>query len=483
MSFRTNTAALAALVALVAGPTAGATPPSAPPGALAADAAQKESAAGGGESDRLLDGLVAEAFAANPDILAIAEAVAAAKERPEQVRARPDPGLSLQYTNDGWSPSLGTMPMTNLALMGSQTLSWPGKRRLRAAVAEADAASTDEALERARLTLAAEVKRAFWGLALARETFTLLTEQKTIGQDAEAVARARYVVGQGTQQDVLRAQVEISRYEQQRVEQEATVAIRTAELNRLLNRAVGSAPPPTPRLELRPRPASFEALWAVSERLSPELRAAAVAADRERFALQLAHKDFKPDFTVQAGYMNRGGLDPMWQASVGVNLPVYRARRQAAVAEAEARGREAERRTEALRAQLRYRTEERLAQLGAAEALYKLSANAVVPQARLAYEASIASYQAGKAAFLAVLEALSSLYSDRLTQLRLVAAHERIKAAIDEVSLEPASELPSVAGSPMDGPPGRPASPTTTTSSPNTPAAPTAAGAMGPMGQ
>ena len=60
---------------------------------------------------------------------------------------------------------------------------------------------------------------------------------------------------------------------------------------------------------------------------------------------------------------------------------------------------------------------------------------AVVPQAQLAYEASIASYQAGKVPFLTVLEALSSLYADRLNQLRVVASHERVKVALDEASL------------------------------------------------
>ena len=54
-----------------------------------------------------------------------------------------------------------------------------------------------------------------------------------------------------------------------------------------------------------------------------------------------------------------------------------------------------------------------------------LYADGLVPQARLAYEASIASYQAGKVPFLTVLEALSTLYRDRIDQLRVLAAHER----------------------------------------------------------
>lgn len=396
-----------------------------------------------------LEALVAEAIAANPDLLAAAESLSAAEARPEQARALADPFFSVQLTNDSWRPTLGEREMTTLAFMGSQTLPWPGKRGLRARVASAEASQAREQVERARLTVAAGVRRAFWALALARESLALLGEQSQLWRSAEEVARGRYVVGQGTQQDVLRAQVEITRYEQRRAEQQAELAVRAAELNRLLNRAAGTPAPATPQLALRPLRSELPALIAEAEAKSPELRAAAVAGEREQLAARLARAEFRPDFTVQGGYMNRGGLDPMWQAGVGVNLPVHRGRRRAAVAEAEARGRGAARQLEALRAQLRFRTEERAAQLQAAETLARLYADAVLPQARLAYEASIASYQAGRVPFLSVIEALSGLYQDRAGLLGVLTAHERVKVALQEGSLEATSELPRAGGAAM----------------------------------
>ena len=102
-----------------------------------------------------------------------------------------------------------------------------------------------------------------------------------------------------------------------------------------------------------------------------------------------------------------------------------------------------------MRAQIRFRTRERVAQLRAAERMATLYADGLLPQARLSYEASIASYQAGKVPFLAVLEALSTLYRDRIDHLRLLAAHERIKASIAEASLEATSEMPSGGGAGM----------------------------------
>ena len=277
----------------------------------------------------------------------------------------------------------------------------------------------------------------------------MLREQEEVAKQAEAVARARYAVGQGAQQDMLRAQLEITRFEQLRTEQEAEIEAREAELSRLVGRDVGREAVQGARLALRLEPRDLAALQAEAEASLPELRAGAAGVEREQLATDLAQREFKPDFSVQAGYMNRGGLEPMWVAGVGVTLPLYRGRRHAAVAEAEAGRRVAALQLEAVRAQIRFRTRERVAQLRAAERLAMLYANGLLPQARLSYEASIASYQAGKVPFLTVLEALSTLYRDRIDHLRLLAAHERIKASIAEASLEATSEMPSGGGAGM----------------------------------
>ncbi|HEX9186339.1 MAG TPA: TolC family protein [Vicinamibacteria bacterium] len=405
--------------------------------------------AGPAADPAVLEALVAEALEQNPDVRAMQQALESARARPEQARVLPDPMVSVLYVNDGWAPSLGQQAMTTLGFMGSQTLPWPGKRDLREKLATQDTVAQAERLERQRLTLVAGVRRAFWSLALAQESLGVLHEQAEVWKEAEGVARARYAVGQGAQQDVLRAQLEITRFEQRRAEQEADIESRLAELSRLVGREVPRDALAGIRLALRPEPRDLAALQAQAEAALPELRAGAAGVEREQLAIDLAQRDFKPDFTVQAGYMNRGGLDPMWQAGIGVTLPLYRGRRHAAVAEAEASQRAASLRVEAVRAQIRFRTREREAQLRAAERMAAVYAEGLLPQARLSYEASIASYQAGKVPFLTVLEALSTLYRDRTDHLRVLAAHERVRASIAEASLEATSELPSSGGAGM----------------------------------
>jgi hypothetical protein len=302
-----------------------------------------------------LEALVAEALAQNPDVRALQEVLEAARARPEQAKALPDPMVSVLYVNDGWSPSLGERDMTTLGVMGSQALPWPGKRGLRESIAAQDAAFPAERLERQRLAVAAGVRRAFWGLVLAQESLGLLGEQEGVWKEAEAVARARYAVGQGAQQDVLRAQVEITRFEPLRAEQEAGIAAREAELSRLVGREVKRDAVAGVRLALRTEPRDLAALQAQAEATLPELRAGAAGLEREQLAIDLAPATPSPT-AVQGGYMNAAASIHVAGGRRG-DQPVYRGRLR--------RGREAEAATRGgppgggVRAQIRFRTRER----------------------------------------------------------------------------------------------------------------------------
>src|SRR5260221_3417524 len=133
--------------------------------------------------------------------------------------------------------------------------------------------------------------------------------------------------------------------------------------------------------------------------------------------------------------MNRGRLDPMWQAGVGINLPIYRKRLASGLGEAEARSRESGRRLESIRLQLRFRTQERLAQLRSADTVARLYGDGIIPQGQMSVEAAIANYQAGKVPFISVLEGPSTPYTYRSTLLRGLARPRRIRGRLRPTSL------------------------------------------------
>ena len=396
--------------------------------------------------DPALSSLIEEALARNPDLLAAREAVAAARTRPDQARALPETGFFVLYTNDGGAISLGEREMTTLAFMASQTLPWPGKRGNRASQAELSAGQAAQREERARLSTIASVKRAYYGLALARQLLSLVNERGDIWRELEGVARARYAVGQGVQQDVLRVQVEVTRVEQQRAEQEIQIETLLAELNRLRDREL-DAPVETPAaLAIAPETRPLTELYARMDRVSPELKSAALDVERDHLAEKLAQLDRRPDVGVTGGYMYRGALDPMWQAGFSLALPVDTRKARGEEAEARARASSGSHRVEAIRALLRARTKTRLVRLQSSERIASLYEKGIVPQAQMSVESALANYRAGKVPFLTVLEALRTLYGDRATHLSLLAGHAIVAASLEEASLDVEASLPSAEG-------------------------------------
>ncbi len=180
------------------------TPPPAPPAATASAAAQGD--------DPLLTALVQEALDRNPDLARANTLVEADKERVPQASALPDPSLSLGIQNDGFRKlQVGTMETSYYQVMLTQPLPWPGKRGLRGEIAKLEVEASRWSSSRARLSLIADVKRAYFGLLLVRGQLDLLDQQELFWQKASDITRVRYEVGQGSQADVLRAQLEQNR--------------------------------------------------------------------------------------------------------------------------------------------------------------------------------------------------------------------------------------------------------------------------------
>ncbi len=405
-----------------------------------ADGQTPTQAAGGPRAtlpDPVLEELVSEAMAKNPDVAASTATAEAAGFRIAPARALPDPFLSFNYQNDGWAPSLGVQEMTFLGAMFAQPLPWPGKLRL---AGEEAALRAEEVragtVERTRLSVEARVRRAYYEYLLARALLDLIEDRSRSWREISAIARDRYAVGLGIQQDVLRAQVEVLRLDEARADQTAEVANRRAEVNRMVGRPQDAALETDQRLEYRAGVPALETLLAAARQKSPELAALARGIEADRSRVSLAKKDFLPDFVASGGPMYRGALDPMWQVGLGITLPIYAGSRQKprlAAANADLRSDQSHLASAAQ--ELEFRTRERFQNLDAALRVARLYREGVLPTDELSLESAIASYRTGKVPFVTVLEALSTLYADRALYVGRVADAEKWRVAIDEADL------------------------------------------------
>lgn len=405
-------------------------------------------------ADAAADRLVAVALEKTPEIAAARAGAEAAQRRVEPARTLPDPSASFTYQNDGRSISLGSAEGSFIGLMLSQPLPWPGKLGLAGKVAESEAREvTAGRLGRSGLAVEARVRTAWYDLVLARAIDRLIEERRETARQIEQTTRDRYSAGLAVQQDVLRAQVELSRIDESKASQRAVIASRLVELNSLLGRPQDSplnAATDLPRVTPVP-PASEIVASALSR--SPEAAAARQAIETGRLLVEVARKNFLPDFVVSAGSMYRGSfaMGPMWQAGVGVSLPVWINRRQEnQLAEARARVDDQTAQTDVVTRDLEVQTRERIAQLQSVNEIAALYNDKIVPLDQLSYESALASYQAGKVPFITVLDAVNTLYADRANYLGRLAEAAKWRVAIDEASLQTTSMsgAPSMASTP-----------------------------------
>ncbi len=410
--------------------------------------------------DPMLDALVSSAIGNTPELTAAHAAVEAARRRIEPARTLDDPSLSTTYQNDGRSLSLGKAEGSFLGLMLSQPLRWPGKLALAGRVAASEASEIESGtLDRAALTIEARLRNAWYDLVLARALDRLVESRRDTARQIEATTRDRYAAGLGVQQDVLRAQVELARIDELKATQRAVIAIRLAELNRLLGSPQGAALQ-TP-VDLPGAAALSPSIDWISIALgrSPEVIAARQGIETRRLRVQIAKKNFLPDFVVSGGSMYRGNFEmgPMWQVGLGVSLPIWINRRQQnQLAEAQAQVDEQTAQTDVVGRELELRTRERIAQLETANEVAMLYREKIVPLGQLSYESALASYQAGKVPFITVFEAVNVLYSDRASYLGRLAESAKWRVAIDEGALQPtamggAPSMPSGGGATASG--------------------------------
>jgi outer membrane protein TolC len=392
-----------------------------------------------------VDALVAEALGKNPDLAAARGEAAAAAARVRPAGALPDPMVTIAYENDGAAPSLGTEPMTRLAFVAQQAFPFPGKLGLARDVARVDAARVATRPERVALTLEGAVRRAYADLLEAREDLRLVDEQLETWRDIEAVIRARYAAGMGTQQDILRAQSERTRLLQQRRRDEAAGKTAASELRRLLFRPPDSPLPMAGRLvvgAIPPVPAGENVIARALE-ITPELKEAALAKERAKLAADLARRNLRPDFVASAAYMNRGSLPLMWSAAVGVSIPLWAGKKQRPlIVEAESLFESASARETSLRRQIQALTEERLIRIDSLAAEAKLDAEGILVQDRLSVDAALASYRTGSVPFVTVLEALGTYFSDRRAAVSRLASLIRAEADLDEFSVDRSARTP-----------------------------------------
>jgi len=359
-----------------------------------------------------LDAMVAEAVRVNPAVQSSRYRRAALQERVAQQQALPNPmfkygGMDLA--------DRGNWPDTNeKRFMVEQEFPWFGKRGLRgrAAAKEAEALQREvEALERDVIMM---VKENYFDLYAVQRARVITRAEEDVLQHMEQIAETRFATGQRTEQDVLKAQAEITMLQQKRLELEQQETTLKAKLNQLLNRRADAplglaAAPPVAAAE-----AEAGTLFALAETNRPEIKGAQAQLERQQAERELMKKEFFTDYRLGVEYRNFGESPDMVMFTVGIDLPIWQRKYRAGVREADNLVAASRAALEATRRQTAFEVQDARFKLLTARRTLDLYQRTLIPQAEARFTASEAGYRTGKVDFLDLLESERFLLNARV---------------------------------------------------------------------
>ena len=359
------------------------------------------------QADRMeLKDLLAEALNNNPEIAAAQKRYEASRQRPTQVSSLPDPMFSPGYNSSGrpWpGAGLGTDVTSNIGVMVSQEIPFPGKRKLAGDMAVKESEAEWQQYQQTKLSVVSRLKQAYFRRAYAFAAVDVLSRNLDLLRKFLKITETRYSVGKAAQQDVFKAQTQISILETKRVQLEREKRAREAEINSLVNRAPGSPLGQPADLRVMDLPAGLQELYASARENSPMLRRDEKMIQRAETAVNMARKEYYPDFTLNGGYYNMGGMAPMYMFRADFKIPLYYFRKQRAAVTEQSQNLAQSRKTyEATNQGLHFRIQDDYLMAETSLQLVKLYGQTVIPQASLALESSLSSYETGSVDFLSV---------------------------------------------------------------------------------
>ena len=412
------------------------------------------------ESDEGLDDYLREAVLNNPGLAAAESRRKAALERIPQVRTLPDPVVA--YELWAFSDSQMHMPMV------SQTFPWFGKLDLRAAVAREEAEAARRRYEDRRLRLVNDIKNAYYEYYYLGRAIAVVRENRDLLTYLETVLRTRYAAMAAVHADVIRAQVELGKLDDQVRSLQDRRGPVMARLNASLNRPAGTVLPWPKAVAYEPLGASDDEVLGWVPESSPDLRAMDHEALAARRAVDLAGKDYYPDFILGLGYMREevsgdGGRDGV-KVMAGITLPIWRQKYAAGVREAEARHAGAVQAKADRANTLASMAKEALYQTRDAQRKIDLYQNTLMPKARESLKATQTALQAGKATFTDLIDAQRVLLEFQLEYERSLANHGQRLAELEVLVGRPiprsAPPVPAPEPTPAQAAPAAPPAPT-----------------------
>jgi len=387
-----------------------------------------------------LDSLVTEALENNPEIKASIARWEASTMRPSQQGSLPNPIIGGKIKNVSFSEfTLGDDPRSDIQAFVVQEFPFPGKLSLKEQVALEHSEAQRWDSEAVSRNVIADLKTAYYEWFLANKAIDITNRNKELLTKFVEIAEVKYKVGKGIQQDVIKAQVEISSFIERLVLLKQKKEIYEARINSILNYPPGTdlgKPEEVTKAELK---INLEKLTEIMQERAPLLNSKSEMIEKSEKNYELAKKQYYPDLILQGTYFNRSGgdadLDDIWEVGLGLRVPLYYWRKEKpGVQEKSYELREAKEIYDTTKNDILFTLNDNFITAKSAEKLIELYATGIIPQSKLSLESAISGYQVGDIDFLTLLDNLVTLFNFEIEYYKQLTEYQQSIARIEEIT-------------------------------------------------
>jgi outer membrane protein TolC len=391
------------------------------------------------EKSKLAD-LLVEAESNNPQLRAAKQEWQSMQQMPTQVSTLPDPQLVLQQVNVGSPRPFAGFTNSDFAYIGlgvSQDFPYPGKLRLRRELASKDAEVTGKKVEAMRRAILSDLKMAYFRIAFLTKQGGILDGDRELLRQMEQAAEVKYRSGLGNQQEVLQAQLEQTKLLREITANRLEAGRLQAALKQLLGRPQTAPDVITEEISQTALTRNFDELLSAVQSNNPQVSGAQKSVEKQKVAIEIAKKDFYPDFNAQFMWQR---TDPSqfrayYQFTLGARIPIYRKRKQQPeLAQAEIDKRRAESEVQAQLQEVSSTLRQQYVAVEKSTELLGMYRDGLLPQARAELEAGFAAYQSNRQDFETLLASFLDVLKLDEEYWQTLSEHEAALGQIEELT-------------------------------------------------
>ncbi len=384
-----------------------------------------------------LTGYLVDAARNNDDLYAAFYGWKAALQREVSVSSLPDPRFSFAWFIQPVETRTGPQEF-KYGL--SQTLPWFGKLGLKGEQALRDADIKKARFDNLKLKIFTEVKKTYYDYAYLAQAIRITSENIELMKYLESVARARYSTGAGAYDGVIKTQVELGKLEERLRSLEERKAPTVAKLLAAMNKADKQTLPFPKTIPVMEIDLTADELKDEFKSGNPRLKELDHAVEREKISVELAHKDYYPDFSFGVEYIQTGNSrspnvtnenrDPII-TGMSVNLPIWMDKQDAQLNEAENKVKSASRKKAGLERTLNAELELEFYKYQDAIRKVSLYRDNLTPKAEQSLGVSIEAFQSGTATSGDLIDAERTLIEFQLAYFQALAEQAKRVATIE----------------------------------------------------